>query len=149
MDTPTEVVDASYKRISFEAGLTPEWERFRQLFVDNAILALRVFPSDPQVYLLSLSDYAEFQMREGLQHKGYTETPGPRAAETIGDVAVVRQEFVMQFGGQEPVRAIDVFSLARGADGWRIVSIVSDFLPARDVGQQLQSQPTSDHDPAS
>ena len=129
MRSPTEVVDASYERISFAPGSTPDWELFRELFVDDAILALRVFPSDPQVSVLSLRGYAEYQMREGLQKEGYSEIPGPRTVDIFGDVAVIRQEFTMHFAGQDPVRATDVFSLARNGDDWRIVSIVSDFTP--------------------
>lgn len=127
MRTPTEVIDASYERISFPPGSTPDWKLFRELFVDGALLGLRVFPNDPRVSIMTLPEYAEHQMREDLKREGYTETPGPRMIDTIGDICVVRQEFTMHFAGQEPVNAVDIFSLVREGTDWRIVSIVSDF----------------------
>jgi len=128
--TPIEVVEASYEHISFPPGSTPDWNLFGELFVESAVLGLRVFPEDPQVRVMSLREYADYQMREGLEKEGYSETPGKRTTDTVGDVSVVRQEFTMQFTGRAAVLAVDIFSLVRTAEGWRIVSVVSDFAPS-------------------
>jgi hypothetical protein len=128
LKTPGETVDASYDLISFEAGATPKWAEFRALFVEQAVLALRVFPSDAEVSVMSLDEYAESQMRHNLQDEGYSETPGARSVEVVGDVATVRQEFTLNYAGQAPVEARDIFSLIRTSRGWRIVSIVSDVV---------------------
>jgi len=134
LKTPTEVVDASYERISFPPGSTPDWELFRDLFVEGALLGLRVFPTDPAVAVMTLLEYAERQMRDGLEKEGYSEVPGPRTVDTIGDVCIVRQQFTMRFAGQDPVEAVDIFSLVRTGADWRIVSIVSDFSSNRADG---------------
>jgi putative lumazine-binding protein len=128
VSTPSDIVDSSYKLISFEPGAAPEWERFRELFVDQAVLALRVFPTDPAVSVMTLAEYAQSQMRHDLQDEGYSETPGSRSVEVVGDVATVRQEFTLNYAGKAPVAARDIFSMARTPDGWKIVSIVSDVV---------------------
>ncbi len=43
---PTAVVDRAYELIGFAAGGEPDWPRFRELFTDPCVLALRVFPDD-------------------------------------------------------------------------------------------------------
>ena len=83
-----------------------------------------MFPSDPSVSVLTLPDYAESQMRHGL--KDASETPGRHVSEIIGDVAMVRQEFTMNFAGRTPVPAVDIFTLARLSGGWKVVAVVSD-----------------------
>jgi hypothetical protein len=96
------------------------------------VLALRVFPQDPGVSVLGLLDYAGAQRQDGLGEEGYSETPGERTTEIVGDVAVVRQQFTMDFAGRPPVQAVDMFSPARTARGWLIVAVVSDV---RDRGR--------------
>jgi hypothetical protein len=133
--SPTDAVDAAYELISFPPGETPRWEDFQQLFVKEAVLALRVFPSDPSVSVLSLEQYAESQMRHNLQEDGYTETPGKRVVDVVGDVATVRQAFTMNFAGRSPIEAVDTFSLVRTPSGWKIVAVISDLAPAAIAGE--------------
>jgi hypothetical protein len=135
MTGPTDAVDAAYELISFSPGDAPRWEDFQQLFVDEAVLALRVFPSDPVISVLSLAQYAESQMRHNLQEEGYSETPGERVVDIVGEVATVRQAFTMNFAGSPPIEAVDTFSLAYTAAGWKIVSVISDLTDAALAGQ--------------
>ena len=135
MASPTDAVDAAYELISFSPGETPRWEDFQQLFVKEAVLALRVFPSDPSVSVLSLEQYAESQMRHNLQEDGYTETPGERVVDVVGDVATVRQAFTMNFAGRSPIEAVDTFSLVRTPSGWKIVAVISDLTPSAIAGE--------------
>jgi len=121
------VVDALYRLLSFEPGDEPDWEGFRSYFEPSALLAMRVFPSDEKVSVMSLEEYMRHQMREGLKGEGYTETTGERDVVVVGDVACVRQEFSMNFATGEPVPAIDLFLLVKRGGQWRIVSVVSDM----------------------
>ena len=84
------------------------------------------FPEDVTVSLMDLQEYAQSQMRNDLQDHGYSETPGERSIEVIGDVACVRQAFTMNFADRT-VEAVDVFLLRRRGDGWRILSVASDM----------------------
>mgnify|MGYP003705256995 CR=1 FL=1 len=58
-----------------------------------------------------------------------SETPGALSVTVVGDVAVARQEFTMNFA-HGSVEAVDLFSLARIAGAWRVVAVVSDVLGA-------------------
>jgi hypothetical protein len=66
-------------------------------------------------------------MGGGLKDEGYSETPGDRVTEVLGDVAVVRQRFTMNFTTKPPAAAVDLFSLVRTGGRWLIVSVVSDM----------------------
>ena len=127
-----EVVDAAYELLSFAPGQEPDWPGFRQCFHPRAILALRVFPGDADISVLSLAEYARAQLREGLKEAGYTETPRDRDIEITGSVATVRQHFTMNFAGRPPVPAIDIFSLIQLAGRWQIISVVSDMTAPGD-----------------
>lgn len=76
---------------------------------------------------MTLSEYMQAQMQHGLQQQGYSETPGPRSTLITNDIASVRQQFTMNFVDAGSVDAVDIFSLARIAGQWRIVSVVSDI----------------------
>jgi Putative lumazine-binding len=127
--SPGEVVDAAYELLSFEPGQQPDWPGFRRCFHAQAILALRVFPGDPAISVLSLAEYARAQLRDGLKEAGYTEAPQARDVEITGSVATIRQYFTMNFAGRPPVPAIDIFSLIQLEDRWQIISVVSDMTP--------------------
>ncbi len=121
------VVERAYDALEFEPGCEPDWALFDSAFAPEAILALRVFPEDPQVSVMGLRAYAESQMRNELGEQGYSETPGGGSTEIYGDVAVVRQPFTMNFVDRA-VAAIDVFSVVRVDGAWKVVAVVSDTV---------------------
>ena len=124
------VVARAYDALEFEPGSEPDWALFDSAFAPEAVLALRVFPEDPGVSVMGLRAYAESQMRNDLGEQGYSETPGVGSTEVIGDVAVVRQPFTMNFADRA-VAAIDVFSLVRNAGAWKVVAVVSDTVASK------------------
>jgi len=121
------VVERAYDALEFDPGSEPDWALFDSAFAPEAILALRVFPEDPQISIMGLRAYAESQMRHGLGEQGYSETPGAGYTQVYGDVAVVRQSFTMNFADRS-VDAIDVFSLVRVHGEWKVVAVVSDTV---------------------
>ena len=124
------MVGRAYDALEFEPGSEPDWELFDSAFVPEAVLALRVFPEDPQISIMGLRAYAESQMRNDLGEQGYSETPGAGSTEVYGDVAVVRQPFTMNFADRS-VEAIDVFSLVRANGTWKVVAVVSDTVVSK------------------
>lgn len=122
-----QIVGRAYEAIAFKPGGDPDWRRFNEVFHPSAILALRVFPHDEAVGVLNLRDYAAAQMRHGIREEGYSETPGERKIEIVGEVATVRQRFTMNLAKRLPVQAVDAFSLVRVDGRWLIVSVVSDM----------------------
>ena len=129
--TPDAIVDAAYRFISFAAGGTPAWPAFRRLFADRCVLALRVFPTDTEVRIMTLDEYIGVQVTQDMEKRGYTEEPANRETRVLGDIAECRVRFDMVYSATERHRALDIFQLARVGGRWWIVSIVSDMLDAR------------------
>jgi hypothetical protein len=119
------LIATAYAALDFPPGSEPDWGAFNAAFHERALLGLRVFPDDESVRVLDLREYAHVQLEHNLSSDGYSETPGSRVIEIATDIAMVRQEFTMNFVAG-PVPALDVFSLVRLQEGWRILSVVSD-----------------------
>ncbi|WP_030993453.1 hypothetical protein [Streptomyces sp. NRRL S-1813] len=126
------LVERAYAALAFEPGGEPDWQKFNAVFDPAAVLALRIFPDDRDISVLGLAAYAEAQMRNGLREEGYSETPGRRGVDIVGDVALVRQEFTMNFANTPTVQAVDLFSCARVGRAWTVISVLSDMRRGAD-----------------
>ena len=120
------LIDAAYEALNFPPGSQPDWDAFNAVFHPRALLGLRVFPNDLRVRVLNLAEYTAAQLENDLSQEGYSETPLDRSIELLGDVAVVRQRFTMNFANGRSFLARDFFSLVRDAAGWRVMAVVSD-----------------------
>lgn len=129
--TPESLVDAAYRLISFGPGGEPGWSSFRRLFADRSVLALRVFPEDPAVSVMTLDEYIGRQVREGMHEMGYEERPLDCVVAVTGDIAEARVRFQMVFGPQRVHDAVDVFQMVRCQGRWWIVSIISEIAGSR------------------
>jgi hypothetical protein len=128
LSDPARLVEECYRLISFEPGSEPHWPCFRRLFSDKAVLALRVFPEDAAITVMTMDEYMVHQMREGMKERGYSETVLEKRVTRFGDTAEARVDFEMHFGEAPPVPALDVFQLVHLEERWWIVSIVSDMV---------------------
>jgi|ERR1043166_5529035 len=135
--SPERIVEECYRLISFPPGGEPQWDRFRQLFSPRAVLALRVFPDDTAITIMTLEEYVIRQMRDGMKDHGYSETVTNRQWSVFGDVAEARVDFEMKFGTAQPVPALDIFQVVHYEGRWWIVSIISEIKR----GPQWASQP--------
>ena len=121
-------LDASYDLISFRPGSEPAWDRFRALFLPQAVLALRVLPEDDAITVMDLDHYVVKQMRDAMKEEGYSETILKRSEIVYRDVAEVRALFAMKFGDAAPHTTMDIIQLVRRGGRWWIASMVSDIL---------------------
>lgn len=128
-DQVINTVEKAYAILEFEPGGQPDWNTGDQLYSERAVLALRVFPDDAAVSVLSWADYKHAQMSDRLGEHGYSETPGERTVHIVGDIAVVQQHFTMNFRHRPHAEAVDVFGLVRQHGTWQIVSVLSDINP--------------------
>lgn len=126
--TPREVVDRAYQLISFGPQGEPGWPQFRALFVDGAVLALRLFPGDPEISVMDLAAYEASQVTAAMKAQGYEERQLEAAYAETGDICEARVRFAMNFGAGRMHEALDVFQLVRRDGAWRIVSIISEVL---------------------
>jgi hypothetical protein len=133
-ENPEALVDAAYELISFGPGSDPSWKAFRRLFADPCVLALRLFPDDPSVSVLSLDDYMRKQVREGMRDEGYVERPLERDFSRTGDIAAATVRFEMVFGTDQKYLGIDQFQMIKREGRWWIVSISGEILRPGDPG---------------
>ncbi|MDE8732707.1 hypothetical protein P0G10_06170 [Eubacteriales bacterium DFI.9.88] len=123
-----DVVEKAYDVLAFPPGGMPKWDVFMSLFYESAQLSLRVFPQDKEISLLTLVEYTKAQMGNHLQEEGYSESPVSNDIEVIGDIAWVRQHFIMNFSNGRKTHAMDLFLLVKKEDRWKIISVASDML---------------------
>ena len=130
--SPARMVEECYRLISFPPGPPRSGIASASYSRLKAVLALRVFPEDGAVTVMTLEEYMVHQMRAGMTEHGYTETIINHSTSVFGDIAEARVDFTMTFGGASPVPALDIFQLARREGRWWIVCIISDMKhPAR------------------
>jgi hypothetical protein len=127
-ESPEALVDAAYELISFGPGGDPSWKAFRRLFADPCVLALRIFPDDPSISVLSLDDYTRKQVREGMREEGYIERPLQRDFSMTGDIAAATVRFEMVFGPDRKFLGVDQFQMVKRQGRWWIVSISGEIL---------------------
>jgi hypothetical protein len=132
--SPEMLVDAAYELISFGPGSDPSWQAFRRLFAEPCVLALRLFPDDPSISVLSIDDYMREQVREGMREEGYVERPLERDFSRTGDMAAATVRFEMVFGVDRKYLGVDQFQMVKRAGRWWIVSISGEILRPADPG---------------
>src|SRR5882672_1202012 len=93
--TPEALVESAYRLISFGPGDDPAWTAFRTLFAERCVFALRLFPKDLSVSVMTLDEYVSRQIREGMKEDGYQERPIDRLFSVTGDIAEARVRFEM------------------------------------------------------
>ena len=111
--TPAGLIEALYDMVSFDAGPEPDWEMFRDVFLENALIVFapsRSQPMRPMSVDGFIADWETFFRDAELEDKGFYET--------IADMRVV------EFGGL--------------AHAFVIAAITTDFerpgTPIPDIG---------------
>lgn len=122
-----QTVDKAYSMLEFDAGGRPDWAVGDEIYSDDVVFALRVFPDDEAVSVMSWQGYQHAQMADNLSDHGYSETPNDRVVTIVGDVALVQQRFTMNFVHRPAAAAVDIFGLVRLQGRWQIVSVLSDI----------------------
>jgi len=126
--SPQDLVDMSYRLISFAAGGEPSWDLFRQLFSDRAVFALRILPTDESISIFTLDEFVRHFARAEMKESGYEERPLERSINVMGDLAEVHARFQMYVGTRHIGDAIDIFQVVRRGGRWSIVSLTSEVF---------------------
>ena len=140
--TPEGVVIELYELVTFEAGQTPDWVAVRSIFLDQAVIVLRM--SRDSLPVLSVDEFvAEFQAfieRANVGETGFSETVVTMKSMVFGDIAhiLVLYEASIPGSARGPQQGVDSFQLIRTERGWRIASVVNEVpTDARPVPQEL------------
>jgi hypothetical protein len=130
--SPDLVVAELYKLVTFDAGTMPDWEKVKDLFVDEAVIVLRLGPTTLRTFnRQSFVDYFIYDIeRANLRETGFAENILNTQMTVIKDIAhcfVLYEVIVPGRYDDKPVnRGIDSFQLIKKDDLWKIASIINE-----------------------
>jgi hypothetical protein len=133
--TAEGVVTELYGLVTFDAGTTPDWDRVRSLFLDEAVVVLRTAPTQSTVFTVEgfVQDFVNFIARADVQQAGFSEKITKMHSMVLRDIAHVLVLYEAHIPGspRAPTVGVDSFQLIRKDGHWRIVSVIND-LPNAD-----------------
>jgi len=141
--TPQSVVDELYDLVTFDAGTTPDWDRVRSLFIDEAVIVLRTTRTETSVFSVEgfVADFIAFIERANVEERGFAETIVRTKDMVFGDIAhiLVLYEAQIPGSGRDPQQGVDSFQLIRKDGRWWIASIVNEIpMEGRPIPAELQ-----------
>jgi hypothetical protein len=131
--TPAGLIEALYGMVSFGPGPEPDWEMFRDVFLENALIVFspsRTQPMRPMSVDGFIQDWKDFFRDAELEDKGFYETIAAMEVTEFGGLAHAFVIFQPRVGSAEPsrpVRGLDSIELAWDGERWWIASITTDF----------------------
>jgi len=146
-DAPASTADGAvtelYRLVTFDAGTTPDWDRVRALFLDEAVVVLRTSREATTVFSADgfVDDFVKFAGREDVQASGFVERIVRRKSMVFGDMAHVLVLYEAEIPGTDrpPQQGVDSFELIRKDGRWWIAAILNEIpTPERPVPRELQ-----------
>lgn len=132
--TADGVVAGLYKLVSFEAGTSPDWDKVRSLFLEQAVVVLRTARDRTTVFSVDgfVDDFVRFAGRPDVKEKGFTERIIRTKSTVYGDIGHILVLYEAQITGspRPPQRGVDSFQLVRRDGRWWIVSITNEIVTA-------------------
>jgi len=128
---PEALVRELYALVTFPAGQTPDWERVRALFIEEAVIVLRTSRDSTTVFSVDgfIGDFQTFIRRAKVEETGFTEHIVRLKPMVFGDMAQVLVLYEASIPGVTPApqQGVDNFLLIRQAEHWRIVAITNEL----------------------
>ena len=134
-NTPEGVVRDLYRRVTFPAGTTPDWEAMRTLFLPETVIALRL--SRDGLTVMDLDGFVEVWLRDmerfSLDESGFTERIIRMDITEFGDIALVwvLYEAEIPGSGRPPQPGVDCIQLVRREGQW-VISAITNEVPTPD-----------------
>jgi len=131
--TPTGLIEALYAMVSFGPGPEPDWNMFRDVFLEDALIVFspsRTQPMRPMGVDGFIQDWKDFFRDAELEDKGFYETIAALEVTEFGGLAHAFVIFEPRVGAAEPprrVRGLDSIELSWDGERWWIASITTDF----------------------
>jgi len=133
--SPEEVVASIYTLVSSEAGKTPDWNVVRSLFLDNAVVVLRVTRDSTAVFSLQgfIDDFVRFYGNPAVQKNGFTEKVVRMKPMVFGNIAHILVLYEAHIPGvpRPPQQGVDSWELVRQRGKWYVVSVTNE-IPTKD-----------------
>jgi hypothetical protein len=131
--TPAGLIEALYDMVSFDAGPEPDWEMFRDVFLEDALIVFApsgAQPMRPMSVDGFIEDWRTFFADAALEDKGFYETIADMHVVEFGGLAHAFVIFEPRIGTADPprqVRGLDSVELAFDGTRWWIAAITTDF----------------------
>jgi len=130
-NTAEEVVTELYKLVSFNAGNTPDWEKVKDLFIEDAVIVLRTSRTEHKIFSREgfIDDFKNFISTSKVDETGFLEKIINIKTVTFGNIAhsMVVYEASIPQRKRPPQKGVDSFQLVKKNDKWLIVSIVNEI----------------------
>ena len=131
--TPEGLIRALYDMVSFDPGPEPDWEMFRDVFLEEAIIVFSPRGSRPMRPMTVdgfIKDWQEFYRDAELTDKGFYETIAGLEVTQFGGLAHAFVIFEPQVGKELPerqIRGLDSVELSWDGERWWVAAITTDF----------------------
>ncbi len=141
--TAETLVTELYRLVTFEAGSTPDWDRVRSLFIDQAVIVLRTSREGTTVFSVDgfVADFVRFIDQAKVRETGFREEILRLRATVFGDIAHVWVLYEASIPGSErpPQQGVDSFELIRRDGRWWIAAVTNELpTPERPLPSELR-----------
>jgi hypothetical protein len=131
-DTTAEgTVRELYDLVTFDAGVNPNWDRARELFLPEAVVVLRSSRDATTTFTVEgwIQDFVDFIERANVVETGFVEHIIRLHAVEFGDIAHVWVLYEAQVPGRDrpPSEGVDSFQLVRKDGVWKIAAIMNEL----------------------
>jgi hypothetical protein len=128
--TAEGLVVAIYDEVSGTSGDTPDWERVRSNFDDNAVIVLRATREETRLMNVDafIQDFVDFYDRIEPASQGFKETVVSIQALEFGNIAhcLVVYEAAILGSERPPQRGLDSWHLMKRDGRWWVVSVINE-----------------------
>jgi hypothetical protein len=131
--TPEGLVRALYDMCSFDAGPEPDWNMFREVFLEDAIIVFSPRGRQPMRPLSVdgfIEDWRRFFRGSELEGKGFYENIAALEITEFGGMAHAFVVFEPRIGTEAPprqIRGLDSIELSFDGERWWVVAITTDY----------------------
>jgi hypothetical protein len=132
VESPRSIVLAAYAALAREPAKDYDWDRFRTLFLEGALLIPNAEQTGGVFTPLSVEGFIswvdEFTDLSAATDRGFIEGEIHRVEERYGDIAHVFSTYEKHYWGDESVlgRGVNSFQTVRNDGRWWITSIIWD-----------------------
>ncbi len=131
--TPAGLIEALYDMVSFDAGPEPDWEMFRDVFLEDALIVFspsRTQPMRPMSVAGFIEDWESFFRDANIGETGFYENIAAMKVTEFGGLAHAFVVFEPRIGPDPPerqVRGLDSIELSWDGERWWVAAITTDF----------------------
>jgi hypothetical protein len=138
-----EVIQELYDLVTFEAGSTPDWDKVRSVFIDEAVIVLRTSRDGTTVFSVDAvaDDWLRFIEQANVDETGFSEKIIRMKTMVFGEIAhvLVLYESSIPGASRPPRQGVDSFELIQKDGRWRIVAVTNELpTPDRPLPPELR-----------